>query len=53
MKPKLILKSPADIPVNALSLAASMPQKPSQEFVVALAGPAVNVSQLLPLIRGQ
>jgi hypothetical protein len=25
MKPKLILKSPADIPANALSLAASMP----------------------------
>ena len=41
MKPKLILKSLADIPANALSLAASMP------------GRAVNVSKqvLGPTVR--
>jgi len=41
MKPKLILKSLADIPANALSLAASMP------------GRAVNVSKhvLGPAVR--
>ena len=42
MKPKLILKSLADIPANALSLAASMPGRAVNVSKQVL-GPAVHI----------
>jgi len=44
MKPKLILKSLADIPANALSLAASMPGRAVNVSKQVL-GPAVRVTR--------
>ena len=44
MKPKLILKSLADIPANALSLAASMPGRAVNVSKQVL-GPAVHITR--------
>lgn len=44
MKPKLILKSLADIPANALSLAASMPGRAVNASKQVL-GPSVRVTR--------
>lgn len=44
MKPKLILKSLADIPANALSLAASMPGRAVNASKQVL-GPVVSVTR--------
>ena len=44
MKPKLMLKSLADIPANALSLAASMPGR-GMNISKQVLGPAVRVTR--------
>ena len=44
MKPKLILKSLADIPANALSLAASMPGR-AMNASRQMLGPAVRATR--------